>query len=273
MIAALQSELGFLANPVGTHVQTAEMGNQSLNSLALISARYCHTALDVLSQLAASHLFAICQAFDLRAMHISFLERYKPRFEEITAHILTALLKAHVLFETLLPLLWTKLRKALDEATTMNSDQRFDSVVSSLQPILLKYISSTEETIPVIETWAMRCSESMLEAFEMSREAYSAHPDATSLLGKAGKRVYTFVRHTLAIPFLRSHHIKSPNPEIDLPDAEDHLSELDGNTTKDHVTTGSFITTIYSAIRSGTLYVPVMECLQEAQQAEVATKT
>ncbi|KAL8727616.1 MAG: hypothetical protein Q9166_005924 [cf. Caloplaca sp. 2 TL-2023] len=49
MIAALQSELGFLANPIGSHVQTAEMGNQSLNSLALISARYTHTAVEILT--------------------------------------------------------------------------------------------------------------------------------------------------------------------------------------------------------------------------------
>ncbi|KAK2593008.1 hypothetical protein QQS21_009298 [Conoideocrella luteorostrata] len=66
MVAGLTSELGFLANPVGSHVQTAEMGNQGINSLALISARYTLKAVEVLSQLAAAHLVAVCQAIDLR---------------------------------------------------------------------------------------------------------------------------------------------------------------------------------------------------------------
>ena len=38
-VAALQSELGFLSGSIVSHVQTAEMGNQSLNSLALISGK------------------------------------------------------------------------------------------------------------------------------------------------------------------------------------------------------------------------------------------
>ncbi|KAI1439076.1 L-Aspartase-like protein [Xylaria sp. CBS 124048] len=71
MIAALTSELGFLANPVGTHVQTAEMGNQGINSLALISARYTLTAVETFSQLAAAHLVAVCQAIDLRVRSVS----------------------------------------------------------------------------------------------------------------------------------------------------------------------------------------------------------
>ncbi|KAK4463616.1 L-Aspartase-like protein [Cladorrhinum samala] len=70
VIAALTSELGFLANPVGSHVQTAEMGNQALNSLALVSARYTLEAVDVLSQLASAHLLALCQALDLRTIEI-----------------------------------------------------------------------------------------------------------------------------------------------------------------------------------------------------------
>lgn len=84
MVAALQSELGFLANPVGTHVQTAEMGNQALNSLALISARYALDALCILTQISAIHLIALCQALDLRAMNIIFLERFRSNFSLIT---------------------------------------------------------------------------------------------------------------------------------------------------------------------------------------------
>ena len=96
MIAALQSELGFLSSPAGTHVQSAEMGNQALNSLGLISARYTHTALDVLSQLAAAHLFTLCQALDLRAMHLRFLEAIEPVLRSITSETVADILDENI---------------------------------------------------------------------------------------------------------------------------------------------------------------------------------
>ena len=83
MVAAVQSELGFLSNPTGAYVQPAEMGNQVLGSLALISARYTHTAVDVLSQLAAYHLMALCQAFDLRAMPSRFRHDFQEPFHMV----------------------------------------------------------------------------------------------------------------------------------------------------------------------------------------------
>ncbi|KAI6111975.1 phenylalanine ammonia-lyase [Pisolithus croceorrhizus] len=67
--AAYAGELNALGGMnVGVGVVSAEMHNQSLNSLALVSARYTLTALEVSELLAASHIYILCQAVDLRAV-------------------------------------------------------------------------------------------------------------------------------------------------------------------------------------------------------------
>jgi phenylalanine ammonia-lyase len=66
--AAYVSELGYLANPVSTHIQSAEMHNQAVNSLALISARQTIDAIQVLSMLMASYLYILCQGRSLNEM-------------------------------------------------------------------------------------------------------------------------------------------------------------------------------------------------------------
>ncbi|KAE8272131.1 hypothetical protein A4X09_0g208 [Tilletia walkeri] len=71
--AALTSELGYLASRAGHFVQSAEMHNQSLNSLALISARSTATSVETLTKLLCSAIIMACQAMDVRTCFISHL--------------------------------------------------------------------------------------------------------------------------------------------------------------------------------------------------------
>lgn len=52
--------------PVTRHVLSAEMSNQSVNSLALLSARWSEQALTILQQMLANISVPLAQALDLR---------------------------------------------------------------------------------------------------------------------------------------------------------------------------------------------------------------
>lgn len=67
--AAYISELAALAHPVSAHVMSAEMHNQGINSLALLSARRTAEAVHLVAHLCACHIYVTCQAVDLRANH------------------------------------------------------------------------------------------------------------------------------------------------------------------------------------------------------------
>ncbi|CAD6885424.1 unnamed protein product [Tilletia laevis] len=72
--AALTSELGYLASRAGHFVQSAEMHNQSLNSLALISARSTASSVETLTKMLCNSMIMACQALDLRTCFISHLQ-------------------------------------------------------------------------------------------------------------------------------------------------------------------------------------------------------
>lgn len=253
-IAALTSELGFLAGPVN-HVYGAEMGNQSLNSLALISARYTATAARVLTELAAAHILALCQAFDLRAMQLLFLDGIAAEFKLLVSTLETNL-DLQPKDQPLSDILWASLQKSLDQTVTMDSEERFITIAKSMRVPILDHIGSAAGPSTWIEMESLvgKLSHLLHESWTINREAYMAHGDAKSVLGAASKLMYQYVRETLGIPFLYTARIVTPVSE-----------ELAQEEVKEAPTLGVYTSILYRAIRRGGL-VPVMseiigECL------------
>ena len=263
-VAALQAELGFLSSPVN-HVQSAEMGNQSLNSLALISARYTHTSIDVLSQMVAAHLIAVCQALDLRAMQIQYLESYRPQFEKILTDVFERHSDTLDNLHSLLRALWQQLLKAFDTTVSMDAKDRFLYIAKSLRDTSIDNFSFKigTDALQIIADFTKTLALSLYDTWCLNRDAYLLHGDASPVLGRASKRLYGFVRRSLQVPVLCTSRLTTPK-------SEDMIggSLADGNGIsgcKEAPTVGSYTGLVYRAVRDGTLPKVAMDLLQEVR--------
>lgn len=257
LIASLLSELGFLANPVGSHVQTAEMGNQGVNSLALISARYTLDALDILSQLAAAHLVAVCQALDLRALQARFLAALEPDFNTSLKRHLHTHLVIPGSFDVLRSTCWKAFTTRLETTTTLDATVRIPGAVSSIQALIIPSLEPSAAAFKALMNWTVGLGKHAKDLFIATRDRYIQNPNATKLLGRVSKRMYALVRTELKVPFVGLDTLATPEPRGKL---------------EKGVTMGELNGRVRAAMATGEIYKAVVECLKDAKWKERATK-
>ncbi|KAG9053610.1 hypothetical protein FS842_007710 [Serendipita sp. 407] len=236
--AAYLSELGHLANPVSTHIQSAEMHNQSINSLALISARATVAAADVLTMLTASYLYVLCQALDLRAMQLEFKTGIKELMTELfSKHLSTSNPRS---LDSHLPTALENVYQSLDKTVTMDAAPRMEAVASAIVVPLTDSLKGTSQENSIKCIQAIR-EEFSLKAYDLLQKLRRDYLDgrrgptpASQYMGKT-KSMYEFIRVQLGV----SMH------------GSENLNGFEGGLHSTQMSIGQNITKIYEAIRDG----------------------
>lgn len=261
-MAAYMSELAYLANPVSSHVQSAEMHNQSINSLALISARYTMQAVELVSMMCAAHLYVACQALDLRVMHLNFLQELESVIVSINEDRFGKVLPTEEL-DSLHKALFKLLPEAWAKTTSMDINERCQHLVDATIPTLMTSLTSIQTLsvgidtlvpLSAVEAWKQRMLRAVTETFSSTRKRFFTQPDTSKHLGQASKLMYSFVRDELAVPFHRGL-IEHPSPNGE--------QCIDGRPKK---SIGSWIGLIYKAVRDGRIYGKLMQCFEDRQE-------
>jgi phenylalanine ammonia-lyase len=272
-LAGYYSELAFLSNPVSTHVQSAEMHNQAINSLALISARYTMQAVEIASMMCAAYIVMACQALDLRVLQMRFVETARPKVAEMTTGICERFLRGTEAAAADNPektdAIWSTIVSAWDQGTRLDLAERSDKAAEAAATALMTELAKAHQTqlqgsafdlFTAINTWKGYLSFVLKSTYETCRqEMFNRHVEITpQFLGQAASKIYGFVRRDLKISF---HRGLVEDPTYVLKTGE--TSSLPASERKAF---GTWISAVYEAIRDGQLHGPLMAAVREAME-------
>ncbi|KAH8705434.1 putative phenylalanine ammonia-lyase [Talaromyces proteolyticus] len=261
-MAAYMSELAYLAHPVSSHVQSAEMHNQSVNSLALLTARYALEAVELVSLMSATYIYLLCQALDLRCLHFEFVKTGKPAIRQLLQDQFGQLV-ADKLFDDFAERCWKGLLDKWESLSHLDLEDRGtvtakeslgDLVHSFIHDHDVKDTSFISDFLRTLEQYQKTVGKTLYTVYGHTRDEFYNNQTTASYLSPASAKLYTFVRKDLNVPFHRGL--------IDHPTAS---VATNGERGPGKIL-GTLASEIYMAIRNGRLHGLVMDAFTDQHQ-------
>ncbi|KAL4874463.1 L-Aspartase-like protein [Aspergillus karnatakaensis] len=242
-MASYMSELAYLNNPVSNFVQTADVNNQPVNSLALIAARYAGDAVEILSLMVASHIYVLCQAADLRQLHTQLETAAQQHAREETLKL------SPELSEPDTEKLWAEVMRHWNRNPSLDLSARAETAVRHSTGVAFEVFSKAgvpgAKLADALGEWQTRVSGVLEKDCANARKTYRPSGDA---LCSSSRRIYEFVRETLKVPMHRG-----------LVDHPTYRGES-GEDLGEKKTIGTHIGTIYAALRNGEFLGVIGDC-------------
>ncbi|KAF3920310.1 Imidazolonepropionase [Arthrobotrys entomopaga] len=248
-MAAYLSELGYLTHSVTPHVQSAEMHNQPINSLALISARYTMQAVELVSMMSACSLYVACQALDLRVRDLTFLNLLDEEVKRATEGTLNQLGQEKI--DSLQNELKKAIRRSWSGSSREDTHVRIRYLVDSMAPILMTtaFENPTKCSIATIKALQELVSQYATSSFQaVQKKSFHGELNTESYLGVTSKLLYNFVRKELEVPF---HCGLAEHPSVE-------GKAVDALPARPRKTVGSWISIIFKAVVDGRIQKPLL---------------
>ncbi|KAK4120659.1 phenylalanine ammonia-lyase [Parathielavia appendiculata] len=200
-MAAYAAELGYLAKPVSAHVQIAEMANQSVNSMALVAARYALEAVEVVGLMAATHLYVLCQALDLRCLRVEFGNRIGDVVKGVLEECFQAAVKDQQ--DGLVEGVKDAVMERWDQLSNLDLADRCKTAVNQSLGTVVECLGESGASLKGVREYQTRMAAAMEKCYADVRTEFLRHQTTTDHISPASRVVYDFVRKELNIPLNR----------------------------------------------------------------------
>lgn len=260
-MSAYMSELAALAHPVSSHVMSAEMHNQGINSLALISARRTVEAADLVAHMSACHIYVSCQAVEMRANHMRFLAHVRDGLlpDATPAGPLHGLGLDAAQVKRLAEALFPVFESTWYHWNANTWKERISHVVEAVMAPTADFLAAGGHECAVSALAAFRkhfecvVSEAAEALFYPSPTVSPA--DVAAKLGDGTAQLYTWVRSRLGVAL----HCGIKDDPL--------YNARKGLPTDGKKTIGSWVTTVYESLTKGGMMDMVMDAMESSRGA------
>ena len=275
-MAAYAAELAYLAKPISAHVQVAEMANQSVNSMALVAARYAGEAAEVVGLMVGTYVYVLCQALDLRCLRVEF----GGRLENVVRGVLK---ECGFVIDNdgLVERVREGVLKRWDKLAHLDLKDRAREAVGESLGVVVEAVQGDGASLEGVRQYRAEMAAALERCYAELKVEFLKCPTTREHISPASRVVYDFVRGELRIPINRG---VEDHPPLLVREAEARrqakVNGCNGSTAVNGVvagggldvdedlavrgrTLGTMAGEIYEAVRRGELHDRIMKFGEE----------